>query len=933
MKAKTLSALLLFSVFALPAVDLNPLSPERKIGLDFNYGIGSLQTGGKVENEPHSFIRNGLILRGNASAFHEFSVPENLREFTFWFFFNSNNTSDNPAAAVLDFGKDSLVFGFQPQNGSPCLLFCRDGREVAAVRTSIHIDGEAWRMFAVRCKNGVTELIINGVPAGSLKADLHVGRKAKLRLSGKTVQENADTANRYDNIYFYARAFDNAVMADHFRDEMRTSRTLQLVKTPPRERPSQYIYEFHADAPANVLSNGSFEYGMRGWHAEGPRSDKLGNEYRGSVGLIENEAPDGKFKYRFGHAAEKLQHFPVYIRKPGDFTIRFQARGTAPKSQVTVKMFRLNTFAAPRNSYERSFALSGGQFRSCRVSGNLPEDAKAVFFQFSGDAGVEIDQVEFSGALEKGNCVKSAPALLMACRKAYHVFFEDDKLELEIRGTEPGLSGELAVFDEKDREQYRTRISGDGNVVLPFQRKGAFRAVAFVNGRPTDELIFSRLFKPHPDRPGKSRFGSHFTNSPFGLEFGTVIGSRWNRNHDAGPYAARWTLKTLPSAGKFQYRFDILEANRQAGQTLIATVTAPWKEKDSSPADFGRELALVVKNYRGKLKYLEIFNEPTAWFPPGRYAAFLAEAYRQVKAVDPEVKILGLSTWDVVGKFTRTVTETASCDKMDIFSAHFYNWGAGAWLIPDGNWGQGFRMRKLRNYLDSRPGGGKVVIWHTETGIYMDSFFLHHPHQLADTRYVRSSSYPHHPPRLGAVWMSQLFPVNFANGARVVTYYAWGPTIGGMLRMNGHNMGEIDGSLKPSAAAFSASAHFLDYSEFIKGIDDLGPNGLRIFQFRRSGRDLVVAWTQRPAPLYLKKMPSIVYDYMGNLCGREIPTEAFLNYNGVQKPYAIPAADRGRFFLDLEPRYFPDMTLEQFIRLLPDRETIKIHKPQGEKQK
>ena len=80
-------------------------------------------------------------------------------------------------------------------------------------------------------------------------------------------------------------------------------------------------------------------------------------------------------------------------------------------------------------------------------------------------------------------------------------------------------------------------------------------------------------------------------------------------------------------------------------------------------------------------------------------------------------------------------------------------------------------------------------------------------------------------------------------------------------------------------------------------------------------------------------MPSIVYDYMGNLCGREIPTEAFLNYNGVQKPYAIPAADRGRFFLDLEPRYFPDMTLEQFIRLLPDRETIKIHKPQGEKQK
>lgn len=923
--------LVLLPVFAGHAVDLNPLNADMKTGLDFNYGLRNIRSSGPVENEKKSFIRGGLILRKHSSACHEFTTPPGLQEFTFWFFLNTNNTSNNTETAVLDFGEDSLTLGFQRENGSPYLRFCRSGKEIDAVRTQMHIDGEAWQMFAVRYKNGRAELLINGVPVGgTLKADLQIGKKAVLRLAGDLSPENADTFNRYDNIFFYSRFFDNAVMAAHYRDEMRTSASYRQVKTPPRKTPERYIYEFDADSAANVFTNGSFEYGMSGWYSEGPRSDHLNAECRGTSGLLRDTAPDGQYKYRFSHPQERLQHFPVYVRKAGDFTIGFKARGNGKGSRIMVKLSRLNTFASPRSSYERTFDLVPDQFRTCRVSGNLPADAEGFALAFSGDAGVELDQVELSGNSGSGKCTSCRAALLLFCGKPYHVFFDDEALTLEIRGTGDGeTGGELAVYDEKDREQFRMPLIAGKEprtVKVPFLRKGAFRAVASVAGRPTDELIFSRLFKPLANRPGKSRYGSHYHNSPFGLGFGAVIGSRWNRNHDSAPYAARWNRKTLPSAGKFHYRFDVFDANRAAGQTLIVTAMGPWKAGETTPEEFGRELAVLVKNYRGQLKYIEIFNEPTAWFPPKRYAEFMASAYDQVKKVDPEVKILGLSTWDVVGNFTRTVTETASCGKMDIFSAHFYNWGAGAWLIPDGSWGQGFRMRKLRNYLDSRPGGRKLPIWHTETGIYMDSFFLLHPHQLTDTRYVRAGSYPHHPPRLGAVWMSQLFPVNFANGCQTVTYYGWGPTLGGVLRMNGHNMGEIDGSLKPSAAAFSVSAHFLDYSEFVQGADDLGQNGLRIFQFRRDGRDIVVAWTQCPAPLYLKKTPAKVFDYMGNPCGGKIPEEAFLNYNGVQKPFPIPPGERGRFFLDLEPRYFPDMTLDDFIRLLPGDEKIKIHK-------
>ncbi|NLF60528.1 MAG: hypothetical protein GX574_05195, partial [Lentisphaerae bacterium] len=49
------------------------------------------------------------------------------------------------------------------------------------------------------------------------------------------------------------------------------------------------------------------------------------------------------------------------------------------------------------------------------------------------------------------------------------------------------------------------------------------------------------------------------------------------------------------------------------------------------------------------------------------------------------------------------------------------------------------------------------------------------------------------------------------------------------------------------------------------------------------------------------------------------------NFNGVQKE--VPITGNPGFFLDLEVKYFPGMTLDDFIALMPDKdaENIKIH--------
>ncbi|NMA19121.1 MAG: hypothetical protein GX927_00960, partial [Lentisphaerae bacterium] len=681
MKRLTFLAIsILLPILNLPGVDLNPLSANKRLGVDFNHGLGECSVTGDVKNEKISFINAGMILRGDASATYSFSSPTEGDAFTLWAFLNTNNVSRNPETIVLSDSLHSLVFGFREQNGCPFLKFFEGNTEKLASHTEMHIDGEAWRLIALRKKGSLCDLLINGkvVASFTLPENCVFPAKSKLQVTfNSKKQSDIDVAyNRFDNLFFYDMAFDDELLLTHYNDEMRAHRAGALVKTPPRKEPEQYVFELDASKTENALANGSFELGTKGWHLYSDLERGI------EKCRIEGDSPHGKYKMRLEGEKVIFQHYPIFVRKAGDFTISFMARELEEKSSIKLRLRRLNTFASPRNTYHKNFDALGKEFQHYSVSGNLPPDAKGIFLEFEIHGKVELDMMQLHGGEEaRTTYAETAPRIMIDTTRPYNIFSGDiENVEFIVFRSPGAPEGTLSIYDEKDRLLKEVKIPAEGDLLqVPFTRKGAFRAVASCNGRVSDEHTFAVLHAPL--RKGvslESRYGCHYQNTPFMLEFAPLIGSHWNRNHDAGPYVARWNAKTKPIDGNFSYRFDIFDLNADNAQELIATLTGPWKENESTAEEFGNNIYEMVRAYKGRLKYIEIFNEPTAWFPPERYAEFMKSAYAAAKKADPNVKILGLSTWDVVGNFTQKVVENAGCENMDIFSAHFYNWGEGA---------------------------------------------------------------------------------------------------------------------------------------------------------------------------------------------------------------------------------------------------------------
>ncbi|MCW5852478.1 MAG: hypothetical protein KIT87_20555, partial [Anaerolineae bacterium] len=119
-----------------------------------------------------------------------------------------------------------------------------------------------------------------------------------------------------------------------------------------------------------------------------------------------------------------------------------------------------------------------------------------------------------------------------------------------------------------------------------------------------------------------------------------------DRRHQ--PYRSAWA--------KYDLIVDLAEAR---GLTLIARLDAPpdWSRADPAEHewfgppdnydDYGDFVAQVVSRYRGRLHYLQIWNEPNI-FPewgarppdPAAYTRLLAVAARRARAIDPSIVII-----------------------------------------------------------------------------------------------------------------------------------------------------------------------------------------------------------------------------------------------------------------------------------------------------
>ena len=101
---------------------------------------------------------------------------------------------------------------------------------------------------------------------------------------------------------------------------------------------------------------------------------------------------------------------------------------------------------------------------------------------------------------------------------------------------------------------------------------------------------------------------------------------------------------------------NIVDLAQQHGINVIARLDAPPKWAQSAPGDFappanfddyGDYVAAVADRYKGRIQYYQIWNEPNNYpewgeqpVDPEDFTQLLCTAYRRIKAVDPNAKVL-----------------------------------------------------------------------------------------------------------------------------------------------------------------------------------------------------------------------------------------------------------------------------------------------------
>ncbi len=134
------------------------------------------------------------------------------------------------------------------------------------------------------------------------------------------------------------------------------------------------------------------------------------------------------------------------------------------------------------------------------------------------------------------------------------------------------------------------------------------------------------------------------------------------------------------------------------------------------PLDAWRHYVKALAEHgKGTLKYYEIMNEPNIIFPfssQEEYLPYLKVAYEEIKAVDPEARVVGLcNTSDMGGRmvpFFETSFKGGALNFLDIISFHPYSSPELASELPaDSN------IEEIKKLLE-RYSSKKYPLWNTE---------------------------------------------------------------------------------------------------------------------------------------------------------------------------------------------------------------------------
>lgn len=515
---------------------------------------------------------------------------------------------------------------------------------------------------------------------------------------------------------------------------------------------------------------------------------------------------------------------------------------------------------------------------SHQITAGKTEDGYAwVLIPFPEDGTVWIDGVQ----LEEGELTDYAPGraidLGVNCNyptKYENLFFDGDKTVLQAT-VFSNLTEKRDLVLQYSVEDYFGQTPFKGTAKLAAQAKatsvaqislgqparGSYKATLKVldeSGEVQDceELVLGVIKRRQAAPNIESQFGTHgFPHSV--LEH---CGVRWVRT-----YLLAWPA-VEPEEGHFSwpeereedqlflknlelYKINALPVLQSAPAWALSDQRphGGWSKEQSEAVRLPRMDAwrkyvfAVVSRYKGRFKYWEVMNEPTAYMNAEDYLPFLRATWEEAKRADPKCKIVaGDTAWKNTPFFTEMLDKGA-LEYIDVFCGHFYGIAqSGPPEVKYGGEGADAILGSLRQAFREH-GRPEVEIWNTEEGVYVPSWYT--------KEIMPKSREPWH--RVPSVHrqardMVRSHLIELGNGIRRVFWFyelyseqcaasRW------IIRPEGMDGNEYDGAPRPALIAYSVMTEKLEGAEPLGREVKLGEK-THCFVFAKGKGSVAAVW-------------------------------------------------------------------------------------------
>jgi polysaccharide biosynthesis protein PslG len=192
---------------------------------------------------------------------------------------------------------------------------------------------------------------------------------------------------------------------------------------------------------------------------------------------------------------------------------------------------------------------------------------------------------------------------------------------------------------------------------------------------------------------------------------------------------------------------DIVDLLRRNGMEIIARIDRPpdWSRKDNTLkerppdnlADYGDFIYEFVSHYRGRVRYIQVWNEPNIYpewgdrpVDPAAYVDMLRIAYLRAKEADPNIVVLSAPLAITLGEphptpgkwrsmsdlqFLEEVYRAGAKDYFDILSANAFGMDAAPEAAPSPTV-LNLRRVELQRAIMEKYGDGSKAVWFNEYG-------------------------------------------------------------------------------------------------------------------------------------------------------------------------------------------------------------------------